>query len=239
MKQKKVVKVRKKHWFGIVAPNLFNNQLIGESLVYDQRELLNRNITVNLMNLTHDPKTQQINIGFKMSELKGDKVSTEVVHFQVLNSSIRRMVRRGSTRIDETMICETADHKHLIVKAFIVTKAHVQSSKATTLRKMMLDYTTDTIKKMTYEQFVESLVSFKLKKDIKAVLNKVYPIRACEIREFLFATEKDLQKRRPKPKAAEEKPKEEPIADSIEEKKEIVPETPSEENQEDSESKAE
>lgn len=228
MKPKKVIKVRKKHWYTIIAPKLFNNLVIGESYVYDQRELLGRYVTVNLMNLTHDPKTQHINIGFKINELKGDKVATEIVKFSVINSAIKRLVRRGSTRIDETLICETADHKNLKVKVFLVTKVHVQSSKASKLRKLLADFAIESVKKQTYEQFTEELVAFKFKREMKAVLNKLYPLRACEIRSVTFATEKDVSKRRAKPKKTEEiKPKEE--SDSAEIK---IPEALAEEKKE-------
>ena len=59
---KKLTKAKKKTWVKIHAPKIFNEQIIGETLVADSSLTIGKPITVNLMNLTGDIKKQQINI---------------------------------------------------------------------------------------------------------------------------------------------------------------------------------
>jgi len=48
--------IKKKKWVPIQAPKLFNEQIIGESLVGEAQELVGRRATVSLMTLTGDPQ---------------------------------------------------------------------------------------------------------------------------------------------------------------------------------------
>jgi len=203
--KKSSTRVRRKTWYKITAPKLFNNQVLGESCVFDQRQLLNRKLKVNLMNLIGDPKKQHINIDFKIVELQGDKVKTDIVGYSMSNSAIKRFVRRGITRIDETIICETSDNKKLKIKPFLLTRTKVKSLKETILRKLLIDTLVVSVNKMAYDQFFESLISYKLQKSMRQVLNKITPLRSCEIRNISIPSEKEAAKRMIKPKKQEQK----------------------------------
>lgn len=218
MKSKKSSKVRKKRWYKIVAPKLFNNYIMGESCVYDQRELLGRHILVNMMNLSHDPKMQQMNVTFKISELGGDQVKTEIVGFSLVNSAIKRLVRRGCTRIDDIVICKTSDDKKIKIKPFLLTRTHIKSGKRSALRKLLIDTIVSNVHKMTYDQFIDSLVSFKFKKGLRSALGKISPLRACEIKDVSFASEKESSKKMIRPKKVEA-PKKETVSKEAPEQK--------------------
>ena len=61
-----IVKLKKKQWYQIVAPNQFDNVTLGETLVAEPKAMLGKTLTHNLMNLTNDTKKQNINIHFKV-----------------------------------------------------------------------------------------------------------------------------------------------------------------------------
>jgi len=196
MKPKKsATRVRRKTWYTIIAPKLFNNQVLGESCVFDQRQLLGRKLRVNLMSLSGDPKKQNINIDFKITDLQGNKVKAEIVGYSMIASSIKRYVRRGATRIDETLICETSDNKKLKIKLFLLTRVHVKSSREKQLRKLLIESIVASVKKYTYEKFFDAIITYKLQRSVRQTLNKISPLRVCEVRSVTIASEKEAAKK--------------------------------------------
>ena len=64
-KQPVSTKIKKKNWYQIVAPKIFNGAMLGETIVYDQNAMVGKTVTQNLMNLTNDSKRQNVNIKFE------------------------------------------------------------------------------------------------------------------------------------------------------------------------------
>lgn len=177
-----VAKLKKKQWCNIVAPKQFENAVIGETLVYEPNAMLGKTLSHSLMNLTNDMKRQNINIRFKVVEIDGDKGKTSIVGYQIIPSSVRRFIRRNSEKIDLSFTCETADSVFLRIKPLIITKADIKGSVAAKLRHNIVSLLTKTIKKMTYEEFMNELIFHKLQEMMRATLNKIYTIKVCEIR---------------------------------------------------------
>jgi len=109
--KKQALKVIKKKWFPIHASKTFDETLIGESLVASPSELEGRIITINLATLSDDLKQQHINLKFKVVSSDTEKASAELVGVEVMPAAIKRLVRRSTTRIDESFICERVYHK--------------------------------------------------------------------------------------------------------------------------------
>ena len=54
-----IVKWKKKKWYNLVAPKMFNSQQLGQTLASDDSQLKDRTTTLNLMTLTRDIKKQK------------------------------------------------------------------------------------------------------------------------------------------------------------------------------------
>lgn len=177
-----IVKLKKKQWYPIIAPKQFDNTLLGETLVHEPQVMLGKTLSHSLMNLTNDNKRQNVNIHFKVVEVDGDKAKTIIIGYEIIPSSIKRFVRRNSEKMDISFNCETADNVYLRVKPLIVTKADVKGSIAAKLRNSVVQFLTKTIKKMTYDELLNDLISHKIQAMTKENLNKMYPLKVCEIR---------------------------------------------------------
>ncbi len=177
-----VVKLKKKQWFQILAPKQFGEVVIGETLVAEPQAMLGKTLSHNLMNLTNDPKRQNINIHFKVVGIDGNKGKTNIIGYQIVPSSVRRFVRRNSEKMDMSFACETADNAYLRVKPLVITKADVKGSIAAKVRNNIVQYLIKTIKKMSYNDIIGELISHKMQSDMRAALNKIYPLKVCEIR---------------------------------------------------------
>ena len=159
-----------------------NNVVIGETIVADPQAMLGKRLSHSLMNLTNDVKRQNVNIHFKVVEIEGDKGKTSIIGYQIVPASVKRFVRRNSEKMDLSFTCETADNVFLRVKPLVITKADVKGSIAAKLRNSIVQFLIKAIKKMTYDEFLNEIISRKLQSQMKEGFNKVYPLKVCEIR---------------------------------------------------------
>lgn len=177
-----ITKLKKKQWYPIVAPKQFDNVVLGETLVYEPSAMIGKTLSHSLMNLTNDMKKQNVSIHFKVVEVDGDKAKTTITGYQIIPSSVKRFVRRDSEKMDISFTCETADNVFLRVKPLVITKADVKGSIAAKLRNNVIQFLVKTIKKMTYDEFINDLISHKMQAMMRENLSKIYPLKVCEIR---------------------------------------------------------
>jgi small subunit ribosomal protein S3Ae len=175
-------KVKKKQWYNLMAPKQFGDVVIGETLVYEPHAMLGKTLSHNLMNLTNDIKKQNINVHFRVTNVEGDKAMTSIIGYQIIPSSVKRFVRRNSEKMDLSFACETADNVLIRVKPLVITKADVKGSIAAKVRNNIVLFLIRTLKTMKYDEIMDSIISHKLQSDMRAGLNKIYPLKVCEIR---------------------------------------------------------
>ncbi len=182
MAQEQVTKLKKKQWYPIIAPKQFDNAVIGETLVYEPQQMLGKTLSHSLMNLINDPKKHNINIHFKIVEVEDNKAKTNIVGYEIIPSTLKRYARRASEKMDLSFNCETSDNIFLRVKPLVIAKSDVKGSVAAKLRNNIISFLTKTIKKMKYDEFINDLISHKLQAVMRENLNKIYPLKVCEIR---------------------------------------------------------
>ncbi len=212
MAQTKSSKVRKKKWYPLLAPRIFRNVVLGETLVYDQDAIMGKTITQNLMNLTGDVKKQNISMDFVVNRIEDGKAHTEIIGYHMIPTSVKRLTRRNSEKIDLSFSCHTVDGKHIRIKPLIFAISSTKGSVGAHLRKTAQDYLIKTIKKMTYDSLVIDLINHKFQYSLKDNIKKIYPVRVSEIRDMHLETEKKQEEEKVTEKTTskkdEEKPKE-------------------------------
>ena len=134
------------------------------------------------MNLTNDVKKQNVTIHFKIVEIEGDKGKTTITGYEIVPSSVKRFVRRNSEKMDLSFACSTADNVTIRVKPLVITKADVKGSIAAKMRNIIVNYLVKTIKKITYDELVNDLITHKLQAIMRENLNRIYPLKVCEVR---------------------------------------------------------
>ncbi len=241
--QKTVDTWKKKRWHKLVAPKLFNEQFLGETPAIEPNKLVGRTISLSLMNLTRDMKKQGVYITFEVNRVMGDTGFTHVKAFQLTPPSIKRQVKRRKDRVDDSFVCKTADSLPVRMKPFLITMNSASNSIGTKLRRTMREYMTQVIARLPYDVLVKDLVSKRFQVTMRRELQKVYPLKSCEIRvcklelggkkigdvktEIKMSTEapKPAAKVAPKPVTKVEEKKPEPKAEKPKEevKKEAKP----------------
>src|SRR3989338_5780015 len=176
------VKIAKKEWYPIIAPKVFQNAVLGETTVYEPQQMIGKGLSMNLTSLINDAKRQNISINFEVVDVQNGKGLANVVGYGMLQSSIKRLMRRNIERIDMSFSCKTLDNKDLRVKPLLITRSATKGSVVSKIRRTAQNFLVKYIGSASYDSFVADLVSHKLQTFLKKEINKIYPLKVCEIR---------------------------------------------------------
>ncbi len=175
---------KKKSWFTILAPKVFNEMVVGETSAVDSQYVVGRSVRSSLMTFTRSMKNQSITVTLKVKEIKDGKAMTEIDSFVTNPSAIKRLVRRRRAKIDDSFVCKTKDNRMVRVKPMILTKSNTSNSTLTSIRHVMRYMFIMNVMKLTYGQFVDAVLNDKLVRDVKKHVNVVYPVRIVSVRAF-------------------------------------------------------
>lgn len=230
---------KKKKWFQIVAPKLFNNLVLGECPVDDAQKLNARVITSNMMTLTGDMKRKNTSVSFQVKEISNNKAMTELVGYQLAQSSLKRVVRKGKDRLDESFTVKTKDDLYLRIKIMMLSLNNTSRSVHSAMRDELQYQMKMWAKQHTCEEIFTEILENKLSRSLKKTVDKVFPLRSLDIRYLKIEPNgkmyKDVAERSSKAKAddaEDEKPQKKTVKKARKfVKKEEVAETPAEESE--------
>ncbi|MCF7872538.1 hypothetical protein K9L97_05905 [Candidatus Woesearchaeota archaeon] len=176
------VKKGKKLWYPIYAPKIMNNEYLGETYSYDKEKIEGKTLKLNLSTLTGNIKKQNIDVKFKVTAFAENKATTTITGVELTNSYIKRLVRRGRDKIDDSFSTMTKDKKIVRIKPLITTMNRTGNSVNSKIRLEARKLIGHYIKGKTYEEFFSDTLGFRFQKEIKETLSKIYPVKTFEIR---------------------------------------------------------
>jgi len=179
-------KPKKKSWFEITAPAMFSTQKVGEIFLADAKQAIGRSMKINLMSLTNDPKRQNISMSLKIEDYRDGKLTTSVIGYNTSPSSIKRLVRRGRDRVDNSFTCTTKDAYKIRVKPLLITTTNTNQPVLSVLRKNAEALFKEYAIKTDYDTILNEMISHKIQSQLKRQLKKIQPLRVCEIRQLLI-----------------------------------------------------
>jgi small subunit ribosomal protein S3Ae len=188
------LKWKRKNWHKILAPKLFDEIELGESLLLAPEDLQQKMVETNLMHLTKDIKKQNISVKFKVVDIKGTVGHTQLVSYTMIPASVKRLVRSNRDRIDDSYVVKTKDDLNVRVKPLIITRNNLSAQQRTVMRKLTEDTILSFFEKHSYDEFIKSVLDVSLVKQIKEVIGKIAPVRTVEIRAFsVLSTVKNVR----------------------------------------------
>jgi len=213
-KVKTIDKWRKKRYFSILAPNIFQERELGNAMAYESASLKGRAIETNLMVLTGNVKKQDINITFKVVSVKGDTAFTFIDKYEVSPAAIKRKVRRGRDRLDESFQCVTKDNRIVRIKPLIITGVKTSRSVKAALRKETIQFIINSIRRVDYDTLILDILNEKLQRETANRIRQILPIRFVDIRVLKYIGEqKSAMGAAPAEAAVEERPAVEPAVE--------------------------
>jgi ribosomal protein S3AE len=164
----------KKKFFSVDLPLTASNVNLYS---YSQEDLSG---SVVKLDLTKNLRGKNLELRAKII-LKDEKLSSQLLSLKLIQSYVKRVMRRGTDYIEDSFETSTKDSK-LRIKPLIITRNRVSRAIRNEIRKIarknIESYTTI---RDTKEIFSDIMTS-KLQKTISQKIKKIYPPALCEIR---------------------------------------------------------
>ena len=184
---KKYADWSKKVWVDIYAPvEIFNENKIGETPVYKDNveNVIGRTVDLNLAFVLNNFKYQNYKVIFQINKISGLKAYTEVKEIMLYSSYIRRITRKGTSKIEDSFIAKTSDRYEVRIKPLVITRFKAHRSQKTEIRKTYRKYLEEKASSLKYYELIEKVINYDLQNEIKPTLNKIFPVSNVEIRRI-------------------------------------------------------
>ncbi len=178
------LKWKKKKWYEILAPAVFQNKAVGETFAEEPQNVIGRVVVTNLLALQGNIKKQNLNISLKVESVKGDKAVAVVKDFHMQKTSVRKIVRKAISKIEDSFACKTKDGQTVRIKLIGCTRTITNGGVLAAVRKMMRQWCVNRTSELSFNDAIRELTDMKFQKDLKTVLDRIYPLKVCQVRYF-------------------------------------------------------
>ncbi len=170
-----------KQWYNVVTPVAFNSKLIGETMADEANKLVGRHVETTMQELTGDMKQMHVKIAFRVNEVVDNQARTEFIGHEMTSDYVRRLTRRGHSKISAVFDVKTKDGSRIRVKPFAVSDRRCQTTQAQIIRQMMVDQITACAAESSTTAFMKEVLVGDLTSRIYKDARKIHPLRRIEI----------------------------------------------------------
>jgi ribosomal protein S3AE len=181
-------KGKPKKWYPVTVPAMFKEQVIGEIPCKDISHLLNRTVSINLMSATRDFRHQDTTLTFTITSVSGQVAQAALCALRLSPSSLKRLVRRKTDRIDVRVPVKTKNDQDAIIKIVLITLNNTYHKVKSALIAATEKEALALIKKTGFVELAQQLTANKFQKDVKQALNKVFPVRYVIVKDFFLVS---------------------------------------------------
>ncbi len=180
-KRKGVDKWKNKKWFHVLAPATFNNTIIAQTPGEEAESIINRTIFVSGRELTGNIKKSQLMLLFRIIQVQGLNAYTSFDGIEAQPSSIRRLVRRRSSKIEsvDDVVCK--DNTAARIKTIALAAGKISAPKRTAIRQILKREIVELARQHEYESLLSHLVATDVGSPILAKVKKISPMKRVDI----------------------------------------------------------
>jgi small subunit ribosomal protein S3Ae len=216
-----------KNWYTILAPSLFNNVPVAETLAETPESLIGRVTEVSLQDITNDFRKSHIKLLFSVDKIEQNTAHTQLKGSLLTSDYLRRMIRRRKSRVDGVFDVETRDGALLRVKPFAIAEKRIQSSQKKLIRNVMKDVISKEGKAKTLNSFIKDCLDGKTGSEIYKHCKIYYPVKRIEVNKteiirlptVIIEDEKPVEKPEEKPQEPAKEESEVPTEEELTEEK--------------------
>ena len=146
------------------------------------QKLKGKYVKTNLSVITRSMRDQNINLTFIVESVQESKGKTKLVKYGILDSFIKRFVRRDKSKVGDSFLTRDKKGNLLRIKPLIVTFNVATSAQKTKIRLTAREFIKDHMKRTDLDTFVSELMHNSFQRKLKAVLKKTMPVKHSEIR---------------------------------------------------------
>jgi small subunit ribosomal protein S3Ae len=182
----------KKQWYDIIAPKMFGEKVVGETLSVDPKYVLGRTVDVTLMDISKDYSKFYMKLNFQVERIEGQKAFTKFIGHDTMRERIFRMVQRRSRKIEAIIDTTTKDGVNIRLKSVFVLIRRVGTSVKNQTRAKAKEVLEKTANESTLEDLIKLILSGELAAQIRKECKKISPVGDSEIRQSQILKEKKI-----------------------------------------------
>lgn len=182
--------IKKKKWFNITSPKLFEDQVIGECYLETPEQGIGKKLVISLMTITGDPQKQNITLKFEIKKVNDSTLLADLIGYYIIPSAIRKMMRRSKSKIEDSFVLKTSDNVNVRIKTIFITKARSKGSVYAALQKAGREFFAKNVVKYSFEELINEVASKKIQIGVSSTLKKIHPLGVCEIKQLYIEPEK-------------------------------------------------
>ncbi|MFP4001348.1 MAG: 30S ribosomal protein S3ae, partial [Thermoplasmata archaeon] len=174
-------KWKSKSWYRIVAPEIFDGVVVGETVSSDPENLLGRVTEISLQDLAGDFSRTHIKAKLKINGIRGGECKTRFVGHEMTTDYVRRMTRRRRSKIEAVFTVKTKEGFKIKVKPLSITSKRINSSVKRSLRKKQHEVIKEMANESRLGEFAQKMLFGDLAKKLANECKSVYPLKQVEI----------------------------------------------------------
>jgi len=174
---------RAKQWYRVMAPEMFNMALLGETPTDNPDSLKGRTMEATVQDLTGDFSKMHIKLKFQIHDVRGLDAHTLFIGHDLTSDYVRRQTRRRRSKTDAVIEVTTKDGWRIKVKPMAVSEQRIQSSQETAIRHIMEEVMLKAASESTVSEYVKLMVNGDLSKAIADKGKVIVPMKRIEIRK--------------------------------------------------------
>ena len=203
------LKWKRKRWIPIVSPKLFNHREIGTTFLENDSDAIGRTAEASLGLLTGNIRRQNIILKFKVTGVQNERAQTSILEYKMQPASTKRLVRKSMSKIEDSFCCKTKDEIIIRIKPLLTTRSRANTSAKRAISHKLRQHIVNYVNRINFETLIQDLVNMRLQKELKGVLSKIAPLRACHVRYCGIYTKRNPHIVQPVKEEAGEKKREE------------------------------
>ena len=174
-------KWRSKQWYSIIAPDIFDRKVIGQTPCDEVQKLTGRNVEVSLQNLTGNYRQSHIKLRCKITSVSGLNANTIFMGHHLTTEYTKRLVQRRKSKMNGIMDVVTKDGGKVRVKLLLTTNRRVNSSKQSLIVKTVNNFVVRYARNKLFSQLISDILSNTLSIQVFRYVKPVYPLKRVEV----------------------------------------------------------
>lgn len=172
---------KSKQWYQITAPAAFSHKALAETLADEPEKLLGRRVETSLFDLTGDMKQMHIKLTFQVNEIADRNAKTVFDGHTMTSDYVRRLTRRGATKIPAVFDLQTKDGSRVRAKPFAIVDRRCQTTQAQAIRQVMEEHLQKSAQQNTLSGFLSDILVGDLTTRMYKDARKIHPLRRIEV----------------------------------------------------------
>lgn len=164
---------KKKKWYTVVSDPVFDSKEIAKTVALESKNIIGRNVKKSLNEITGNIRDSGQTITFRVYKVTGSTAETNIQEYNTKIATLKRMVRRGKSKIEIILNVETKDGKKLKLKVMFLSGTKFPTDNRRQARKIMEDFLKEDIKQKTLKETWTSIIYQKFSEKIKKELVKL------------------------------------------------------------------